>query len=387
MSNKHVFATHMGIGNRGCEALTKSLCKLLDLPHEQTEIYSKYYEEDERSDLKNYGKIIKMNRWNDFSVTRKTFYKLQSAIKGSSQQIKLMKYDLTKITSDSKVYITGGDLYCYKETIELMKFIHDYSIEQGAKTLLIGCSIDEKFLTAEVIEDLKRYDIITARESITYESLKRHGIKENVYLIPDSAFILSARSDGVFIRSYDDLVGINISRFINGGEKDNTLFFRNIEKVINYILDNTNYTIMLIPHVFWEDQDDRRLAWTLKRKFSTERVFVFKSEKLDYCQIRYAISKCRFFMGARTHSVISAYSECVPAIALGYSVKSAGIAKDLGMSAKTVIDCGSLKHEDELIQAFTYLENNEEKIKNILREKLPSYVKEVQCLKEMIEKI
>ena len=46
-------------------------------------------------------------------------------------------------------------------------------------------------------------------------------------------------------------------------------------------------------------------------------------------QLKYDISKCRFFVGARTHATIAAYSTCVPTLVVGYSVKSRGIARDL----------------------------------------------------------
>lgn len=387
MRNKHVFATHMGVGNRGCEALTKSLCSLLGLSAEQTEIYSKYYKEDVESDIKAYGKILKINHWDEFSIWKKIACKIFLTVNGGKHQIELMKYDLTGITSDSVVYMTGGDLYCYEGTVKLMGFIHDYSVQHKATVMLIGCSIDETFLTEKVVDDLKRYDLITVRESMTAENLRKHGITRNVVLIPDSAFTLSPQPDGVDVQSNDDLVGINISKYVNNGEGDDTLFFRNIEKVIDYILHNTGYRVMLVPHVFWEDQDDRKLACVLKRKYITERVFILNSERLNYCQIRYAISKCKYFMGARTHSVISSYSECVPTVALGYSVKSAGIAKDLGMSMETVVDCRNLKNEDELVRAFKYLENNEKEIRNMLTRRLPSYVEEAKCLKKVVEKI
>ena len=66
-------------------------------------------------------------------------------------------------------------------------------------------------------------------------------------------------------------------------------------------------------------------------------------KKLNYCQIRYVISKCNIFIGARTHAVISAYSTSVPAIALGYSIKSKGIAKDVGMPDWSVVDSKNIK--------------------------------------------
>ena len=62
-----------------------------------------------------------------------------------------------------------------------------------------------------------------------------------------------------------------------------------------------------------------------------------------------AISKCRFFLGARTHAMISAYSVCVPSIALGYSIKSKGISKDLKMPDYTLIDYRNLKKQNELL--------------------------------------
>lgn len=386
MNREYVFATHMGIGNRGCEALTKSLCSILNLQKEKTTIYSTYYEEDIKSDLKNYGKIMRVNQWDQLPLLRKMFYKSNAVLTRNSQYIDLLKYDLTGITPDSVVFMTGGDLYCYEGTVKLMKFIHNYAVKQGASTMLIGCSIEEKFLTADVVEDLQQYDLITVRESITLDNLKKRGIQENVYLIPDSAFALLPQSKGVNVQTEKDIMGINISIYANEGEKEDTLFFYNIENVIKYILDNTELSVMLVPHVFWEEQDDRKLIAQIKRKFNTSRVWVLDSENLSYCQIRYAISKCRFFMGARTHSVISAYSVGVPTIALGYSVKSVGIAKDLGLRSETVVNCKKLKYEDELLQAYFYLEKNEKEIREILNQRMPAYIEKVSCLKKTIEK-
>ena len=201
--------------------------------------------------------------------------------------------------------------------------------------------------------------MITVRESITFDILKQKGIEKNVFLIPDSAFVLQPQSEGVIIPANKEIVGINISVYVNGSENSNTLFFKNVAKLIRYILEKTDRDIMLVPHVFWKTQDDRKLIKYVKELFSTDRVWILDSEKLNYCQIRYAISKCRFFMGARTHSVISAYSTYVPTIALGYSVKALGIAKDLGLSDQAVIDCKKIRSEDELLQAYLYLEKNE----------------------------
>ena len=58
------------------------------------------------------------------------------------------------------------------------------------------------------------------------------------------------------------------------------------------------------------------------------------------------IARCRFFVGARTHATIAAYSSCVPTLVLGYSVKSRGIARDLfGNEETTFYQCNRYKNQ------------------------------------------
>lgn len=94
----------------------------------------------------------------------------------------------------------------------------------------------------------------------------------------------------------------------------------------------------------WQGQDDRLICNVIVSEFKnySSRISVLDSERRNYLQIRYVISKCHSFIGARTHAVISAYSTCVPAIALGYSIKSKGIAKDLNLPDELVVDTVTL---------------------------------------------
>lgn len=65
------------------------------------------------------------------------------------------------------------------------------------------------------------------------------------------------------------------------------------------------------------------------------------------------ISRCRLFVGARTHATIAAYSTCVPTLVAGYSVKARGIAKDLfGSEENYVLPVQSLKNKDDLVKGF-----------------------------------
>ena len=149
--------------------------------------------------------------------------------------------------------------------------------------------------------------------------------------------------------------------------------------LINYIIEKTSHQIMLIPHVFWNDQDDRIVCKKIKSICeSNPRISILNSDMLNYCEIRYIISKCRFFIGARTHAVISAYSTCVPAIALGYSVKSRGIAKDVGLPDHLVVDFRDDLKKSVLLDAFQYLEKNEMQIRSMLKANIPLYIQKLK---------
>lgn len=67
----------------------------------------------------------------------------------------------------------GGDNYCYADVNKYI-MLHNMMISRGAKTVLWGCSINPEVLSnPELVNDVRQYQLITARESITYNALKK----------------------------------------------------------------------------------------------------------------------------------------------------------------------------------------------------------------------
>ena len=174
-----------------------------------------------------------------------------------------------------------------------------------------------------------------------------------------------------------------MSNFVVNSDDLSTGFGAEVNKLINYILNHTNLNILLIPHVLWKGQDDREISNVILRKYNSSRISVLNSDTLNYCELRYVISKCRFFIGARTHAVISAYSTYVPTIALGYSIKSKGIAKDLELNECLVINSKQVK-ENAVLSSFKYLSQNEERIRRHLEKMIPDYIGKLHGIVEML---
>ena len=139
----------------------------------------------------------------------------------------------------------------------------------------------------------------------------------------------------------------------------------------------------------WKDQDDYLINDIILKRFDKfkDRISILDSQCLNYLQIRYVISKCWCFIGARTHAVISAYSCCVPTIALGYSIKSRGIAKDLQLPEQLVVDSSGKIKIGELLNSFLYLNDNYKAIKDKLAQIIPKYRNRTYLIRKELEKL
>lgn len=287
-------------------------------------------------------------------------------------------------TGDIEISV-GGDIYCYDDYPKYIQ-LHQMICRRGCKTILLGCSLNEKlFNDPKFVEDMKSYDYISARESLTYELLKKAGLK-SIGLSPDSAFTLpkeEVQLPSNFVEN--NTVGINVSPLVMEREQEDNVLLDNYRNLIAYILNKTDYAVALIPHVIWEGNDDRSILNKLHDEFKkSERIAVIQD--CNCMQLKGYIAKCRFFVGARTHATIAAYSTEVPTLVVGYSIKSRGIAKDIfGSEENYVIPIEQIKEENKLTQAFIWLQENENHIKEHLKKRMPQYIKDAENVKKKIK--
>lgn len=378
---------HLDGGNRGCEAITKATALLLNLPKERIVALTRNIDLDNKLQLNNYVHLDSSKKESlFFRIKRKirTFFIKDEYLRKTNTYQYFYNHFLNKITSEDIMLSTGGDMFCYDNNEVI--YTNEYIQKQNVKSILWGCSIGERNLTLEKLNTLNHFTLIYVRESLTQKMLLDKGFK-NVMMYPDPAFLLQSEECKLpdCFDSCANIVGINISNYVLGGWDLNTPFGKEVITLINYILNETNFNILLIPHVFWKDQDDRIVASNIVDFFDkNERISILDAERFNYNEIRYIISKCRFFIGARTHAVISAYSMFIPTIALGYSVKAKGIAKDLNLPDYLVIDSKNQKEKNSIVNSFMNLLENELVIKKHLENIIPDYTNKIFELRQII---
>lgn len=364
---------HGGSENHGCEAIVKSTISLLKNVNSPTLLSY-----DINQDIK-YGlaDIVTLKQEvqpiNKKSISFIMAYIMQKLFKNYSYMDALMhKETINELNKMDISMFIGGDNYCYSDA-KNYSFINRFMRKKTKKLVLWGTSVEPSLLNDQTIrKDIQQFDLIFARESISYEALKK--VNQNTFLYPDPAFFLNSKECKLpHVYEDKDVIGINMSSLIVSHEKDDGITFKNYDILINYIISNTNYNIALIPHVIWKSNDDRIPLKLLYEKYKASKRVVLVSDH-NCEEQKYLISKCRFFVGARTHATIAAYSSCVPTLVVGYSVKARGIAKDLfGSEEKYVLPVQHLKNNNDLKKAFVWIVEHEKDIKKQLELKINEY--------------
>lgn len=368
----YILYSHIGSGNRGCEATAKSLRNILNLEKNELLIFSEDKDEEIICKTEQYANVL-------YTPQIKNIHPIGSIVprilsKSGIDSLASVKYRYKRLFSSVRKedigLSTGGDVFCYNEKLSSkIGYLTEKMKERGKATCLIACSIDEKHLNKKTINILNLFDYIFPRESLTEINLKNVGLK-NIMYYPDPAFMLPIEKvAGLEFLDSEEYVGINYSIYTNSGQ-DKSDSYHSIIKLINKILYETSMGIVLIPHVFWKDENDLFLLKQIKQEFVNENRVKLIDSKFNSCQLKYIISRCKFFIGSRTHSVIGAYSSGIPTLAIGYSIKSKGIARDIfGDYHNYLFDSKRLNDFQALYKAFVYILDHENDIKNNLIDK------------------
>lgn len=193
---------------------------------------------------------------------------------------------------------------------------------------------------------LSKPDLITLREIISYEYLRKIGVKNsNMHVTADLAFAIDAapekriaeilNKEGI-METHKPLIGASFSRVIAKWAypdiQDTTEKYDRYSSVIAKVLDDlaekTGATIVFIPHVIGHGDynDDRNAQTVIRNKMKNKHKTISITNEYSAGELRGLIGKCDFFIGARTHSQISAAMMHVPFVAIEYeSFKTRGI--------------------------------------------------------------
>jgi len=384
---KTVYLTgHRNFNNRGCEAIVRSTIKLLKQHDKALKfiVPSNNINEDIKQwpEAKNNGVIFVKFK---IPIFLKILWKLQKFLHLSKFDI-LNYYpkSLLKIYEKVDFFLSiGGDNYSLDYTYPADIIYQDkLALKMKKPVILWGASVGtfEKMphLIPKIKKHLSKIKLIYVREEISFKYLTRELGLENVKLSCDPAFTLQQQKtkevDSVIKNlKRKNFIGINLSKLVFRYMKNEMHIVKEIKELVNDINNIYNMSVILIPHVWnyqkYESNDDFRfLNKIYKNCINSKLDILIAPHNLNAAQIKYLISFCKIFIGARTHSTIAALSLNIPTISISYSIKSEGLNKMIFGNTDLVINCDQL-NKNNLIIKINELIKNEKNLNQTLATK------------------
>ncbi|MCE6950234.1 polysaccharide pyruvyl transferase family protein [Cereibacter sphaeroides] len=201
---------------------------------------------------------------------------------------------------------------------------------------------------------MNRSRLVVSRDAPTTAFLEAIGVRsDRVLEATDVAMRLphdapAPRPEGGLVR-----VGLNVSGLLmNGGyTKANQFGLKGdypalIRRIIGRFHGRDDVELHLVGHVQSRGiavEDDHRANEALAKEFPGVKVSPFFTSPIE---AKSYIAGMDFFMGARMHATIAAFSSRVPVVPMAYSRKFAGVFGTLGYNR--VVDCKS-DSDDEIL--------------------------------------
>lgn len=398
-------------GNRGCEALVRSIVELTRQKYQNASFYcpSNAPHLDKLQWLQADQKNVKFSDAPEFPQTLRWWARgckivpgLESFARPHVGHYNNCHEDIH--ASDASI-VTGGDILGLEYGVPSLYHWANFTekgINMGIPTILWAASVGpftaKPAIEREMVKHLKRYAAITVRESASYEYLQSLGIKD-VQQVADPAFTMTPEAFDVTELTFGNnanVLGLNISPLVRGYRKDDASRKQLDQDVVDFITDvvsKTDMSILLVPHVDPLDgssvnSDSAYMQGLLAQLPQYQDRVKIAPRTLNAAQLKYLISKCRFFIGARTHATIGAFSTGVPTISIAYSVKAKGINKDLFGDTRFVLDT-PLVSRATLHDALDLLIQEEVATRTLLQERIPVFrdnaYKSVDALVAMLE--
>lgn len=209
-------------------------------------------------------------------------------------------------------------------------------------------------ICAKAVEGIKRARCVLTRDRQSFDYVRKIVPGKDVTECIDVAFFMPyerERFEEGFVH-----VGLNVSALLwhGGYTRDNQFglkadYQRLVRSVIDYFLSLKGVRLHLVPHVVGGErhiENDYAVSYDLWKEYANANLLLAPMF-LDPIIAKGYISGLDFFMGARMHSTIAAFSTGVPVVPMAYSRKFNGLFVDT-LSYNDVVDMKCMDEAEAL---------------------------------------
>lgn len=310
--------------------------------------------------------------------------------------LKIFRNKLWEAYALSDVIIVGHDNAFSKFHLPLIL----YSKWLGKKSVVYGATIMPKVLNSKFIRKLGTYainraDLVTTRESITFEHLQSININQApLYCTADKAFILDPISKDKANELTENLgidklpkpvIGVMIvkgSTVFKGAFKDQVLtpkekyqkHINEISQALDKVINSINCTFVFIPHCIGpgDDLDDRVCARDVQNTMTNKGSTLLIENEMRVPELKGLLGNLDMVISERTHGGINAATMFTPTLWITHTqdFRTHGIIENTLKLPECLYNIEYLENEtlaNKIVETY----NNREKIVNTLHTNIP----------------
>jgi len=302
--------------------------------------------------------------------------------------------DIIRCLRDTNLFISGGGGLLQDSTGKGWSILYYLGLILAAKIVKVSVMIYaqgigpvNKQINKKLIKwILNKVDLITVRENPSKELLKNLGVvKPSIYVNSDPVFLMKKKNINNIIDSHPfiqelinsdnrPLIGVSVREY-KSNESDSKRIFA---QAADYLIENYQARIIFLPFKYDEDVHiSEEILSLMKNKAEVLKI------KLEPEELLSVLSRLSLVVGVRLHSIIFSSMANIPFIAFNYDPKVKYFVEDLGLSELLLeIDKDiSLKNIQKRIE---YIRENNDKIKDILLEKVNNLEKKALANNELV---
>ncbi|HZK40473.1 MAG TPA: polysaccharide pyruvyl transferase CsaB [Atribacterota bacterium] len=304
--------------------------------------------------------------------------------------------DIMLCLRDTDLFISGGGGLLQDSTGKGWSILYYLGLILVAKIVKVpvmiyaqGIGPVNKQINKKLIKwILNKVDLITVRDNPSKELLENLGVmRPSIYVNSDPVFLLNRKNLNSVIDSYPfiqeminsdnrPLIGVSVREYKGNGLDSKRIF----AQAADYLIENYKAKIIFFPFKFDEDvHTSEEILSLMKNKAEVLKIKLRPEELLS------VLSRLSLVVGVRLHSIIFSSMANIPFIAFNYDPKVKYFVEDLGLS-EVLLETGkgiSLKNIQKKVE---YIRENNDKIKNILLEKVNNLEEKALANNELVYK-
>lgn len=381
------------VGNRGCVALSIASLSILKKLFKENEIETVIFLPDSgmQTDGNQYYRVNGMEDLNYVSC-KNSPCTIKGFIKCLCNPKSLFKIIVFICKCDYVLDIGQGDsfsdIYGVRRFMTINRFSSFARLLHKPYCLLpqtIG-PFYNKNVRRKAVKSIENAALVMTRDEQSFDYVKKIAPKQiNVRHYIDVAFILPYKKEEFDTRYIH--VGLNISSLLwYGGYKKNNQFGLEVDypslvrSIINQFLSEDRVILHLVPHVVESErtlENDYAISYDIQKEYNDSRI-VLAPFFLGPCEAKGYISGLEFFMGARMHATIAAFSSYVPVVPMAYSRKFNGLFGDT-LDYQYVVDMKCMDN-DTILSFIKKAYDNRFSLKTVINDRMNSIVKEREIM-------